>query len=120
MAKILVVDDAQEVLERIERVLTDAGHEVHSVLQGAEVEQRIADLGADLLLLDIHMPELDGLEVCRQLRQTPETAKLPIILISAEDRAQQVKLGKQVGANDCLEKPLDEHKMLAKINRYLA
>lgn len=116
---ILVADDDADTLN----LLTIQLHNHCNIVtadNGSDCIALAKSVLPDLLLLDIHMPDIDGLEVCRQLRQNPETATMPIILISAEDRAQQVKLGKQVGANDCLEKPLDEKKMLSKINRYLA
>ncbi len=116
---ILVADDDSDTLN----LLTIQLHNHCNIVtadNGSDCIALVKSIEPDLLLLDIHMPDIDGLEVCRQLRQDPASATLPIILISAEDRAQQVKLGKQVGANDCLEKPLDERKMLAKINRYLA
>lgn len=115
---ILVADDDSDTLNLLTIQLQDHCNIV-TTDNGSDCVELAKSINPDLLLLDIHMPDIDGLEVCRQLRQNSETSALPIILISAEDRAQQIKLGKQVGANDCLEKPLDERKMLAKINRYL-
>ncbi|MGH1372831.1 MAG: response regulator [Cellvibrionaceae bacterium] len=116
---ILVADDDSDTLNLLAIQLHNHCNIV-TADNGSDCIALAKSVAPDLLLLDIHMPDIDGLEVCRQLRQNAATATLPIILISAEDRAQQVKLGKQVGANDCLEKPLDEAKMLSKINRYLA
>ncbi len=116
---ILVADDDPDTLTLLSAQLQNHCNIV-TADNGSDCIELATSIAPDLVLLDIHMPAIDGLEVCRQLRQHPSTSALPIILISAEDRAQQIKLGKQVGANDCLEKPLDESKMLAKINRYLA
>lgn len=115
---ILVADDDTDTLNLLRLQLHDHCNIV-TAENGAECLELAKSILPDLLLLDIQMPKMDGLEVCRQLRQHAETASVPIILISAQDRAQQIKQGKEVGANDCLEKPLDESKMLAKINRFL-
>ena len=74
----------------------------------------------DVILLDIRLPGIDGLAVCEQLKQISNTASIPIVLISAMHKAEQLRLGKGVGANDCLEKPLDRQRLLHKLNSYLA
>jgi diguanylate cyclase (GGDEF)-like protein len=115
---ILVVDDDPNTLQLLTMQLQEHCHIV-TAENGVDCLELARNVQPDLLLLDIHMPGLNGLEVCRELRRLPQTSGLPIILISAEDRAEQLRLGKQVGANECLEKPLDENKVLAKINRFL-
>ena len=62
---------------------------------------------------------MDGDEACRQLKNNPRTASIPVIFMSVDERQAQIKLGKKVGANDCIQKPLDEDSLLNKINRYL-
>ena len=86
---------------------------------GQECLNTARNILPDLILLDIHMLGMTGDEACRQLKGTPRTASIPVIFISADDRSTQLKLAKQVGANGCMQKPLNEDTLLNKVNHYL-
>ncbi len=115
---VLIVDDDPECLAQISEQLKE-----HCSLLIAHSGEECLDIThnifPDVILLDIHMPGMEGTDVCQQLKQHPATATIPVILMSTEDRKQQVALGKQAGANDCLQKPLNSHLLLAKVNHYL-
>lgn len=118
MAKILVVDDAQEVIDRIERVLTAAGHEVVSVLKGDDVEGRVAEFGADLVLLDIVLPDRDGFQILRSLRRAESTRELPVVLVSSKSEPTDVEWGMMQGATDYLTKPFTADDLVGAVARH--
>ncbi len=119
MAKIVVVDDAKEVVEHIDHILRSAGHEVASFLEGSDVESRIADFGADLVLLDIVMPDRDGFQILRSLRRSEQTRDLPIVLVSSKSEPTDVEWGKMQGATDYLTKPFAGADLLSVVERHL-
>ncbi len=115
---ILVADDDSDTLALVSDLL-ESHCNILTSDNGSECLEIARDVRPDLILMDIHMPEMSGSEVCRQLRANHDTASIPVIFISSDDRREQLRLGKQVGANECLEKPLDEKQLIAKINRFL-
>ncbi len=115
---ILVADDDPDTLTLVTDLL-ESHCNILTSDNGNECLEIARDVRPDLILMDIHMPEMSGSEVCRQLRANNDTASIPVIFISSEERREQLRLGKQVGANECLEKPLDEKQLVAKINRFL-
>jgi diguanylate cyclase (GGDEF)-like protein len=115
---ILVVDDDPITLSLISDLLREHCNIV-TADDGEECLDITRNIYPDLVLLDIHMLGMDGAEACRQLKDNPRTASIPVVFMSADSRDAQLKLGKEVGANDCIEKPLDETTLLNKINRYL-
>ncbi|MCL6416415.1 diguanylate cyclase [Aestuariirhabdus sp. Z084] len=115
---ILVADDDAETLNLLTSQLSSHCNIV-TADNGSDCIALAKSISPDLLLLDIEMPDIDGLEVCRQLRSQPETRSIPILLIAEQENAELEATGKEVGANDYLEKPFDERNLIAKINRYM-
>ncbi|MEJ2415898.1 MAG: diguanylate cyclase [Exilibacterium sp.] len=116
---ILIGDDDPDILSLLSSELQ--GHcQIMTADNGEECIELAQSLQPDLILLDIRMPGMDGLEVCNRLKQISHTAYIPIILISGRDKADLIKAGKEVGANDCIQKPFDRFQLLAKINHYLS
>ena len=115
---ILVADDDPDTLLLLKDQLRDHCNIV-TAASGQECLDLARAIQPDLLLLDIHMPNMSGLEVCEALKESASTASIPIILISGEERSEQLRLGKKVGANECLQKPLHESLLLAKVNHFL-
>lgn len=105
--RILVVDDVKENRELLEGILAGLGHEAELAADGIEALAKLK-LDIDLVLLDIQMPGMDGFEVARRIRQDPEVAHIPIIMVTAltskEDRLRAV----EAGANDFIAKPVDK------------
>jgi two-component system sensor histidine kinase KdpD len=121
---ILVVDDEPAVREALEDLLVGEGYRVHLAESGAEALPKATKIVPDLILLDVMMPDVDGLTVCRDLRADALLAEVPIILItSLADRASRLQ-GFEAGADDYVTKPFDEAELLARVrtttrlNRY--
>ncbi len=119
MAHILVVDDDAPVLRALKRVLESAGYQVSTASDGQEALAMIARARPDLLVLDIIMPRMDGLEVCRRVRADPFVAKLPILFLTAKSRPADVAQGLDAGGDDFLSKPFDVVELPARIRALL-
>ena len=118
--RILVVDDEIYIVHILEFSLTMEGYEVATASDGEEALRKIEEDRPDLVVLDIMMPRLDGYEVCRRLRQSEETATLPVILLSAKGRPVDREVGLEVGADDYIVKPFSPRRLLEKIRELLA
>jgi len=110
--RILVVDDDELILIALNELLTPEGYEVHTVSSGAEALGRIKKYGYDLLVLDIIMPEMDGLELCKRIRQRENCRETPIVFLSAKSRDEDKAKGIDAGANLFLSKPISPDKLL--------
>jgi len=119
MKKILVIDDQTENVFYLQDRLQKEGFTVISANSGRTgIEAAITQL-PDLILLDIMMPEISGLEVCRFLTRDSRTSRIPIILVTAKTSAEDMREGLQSGAVDYIKKPINKIEMLARINSAL-
>ena len=116
---ILVVDDTPANLEVISEALTDAGYEVAAALSGDRALKQIQRRAPDLILLDIQMPGIDGFETCRQLKENPKTAAIPIIFMTALSDANSKVKAFNMGAVDYVTKPFQEQEVLARVGTHL-
>jgi putative two-component system response regulator len=112
---IVVAEDDMATRALLRVVLERAGYEVRQVDNGADALAEIMREPPDVALLDIGMPELDGLEVTRRLRSEPETALLPIILVTARGRLEDKVAGLDAGASDFITKPFEPAELLARV-----
>ncbi len=119
MTRVLLGEDDADVTTLLGMVLENAGYAVDSVRSGAEVLARCADDPPDLLLLDVAMPGLDGIEVLRRLRSSA-APRLPVMLITARARPEDRALGLDAGADDYLVKPFDIDEVLERVDRLRA
>lgn len=119
MTKILVVDDEPDALELIEFNLTNAGFRVITAANGAEALQRARFHLPALILLDVMLPEVDGLEVCKILRRDPTTASIPIIMLTAKAGEIDRVLGLELGADDYVTKPFSPRELLLRVKNLL-
>ena len=108
MSKILVVDDSVENLELLSSELEAWGHDVTRATSGADALELAETLRPDLILLDVTMPEMDGIEVCRRLKSSQELKGIPVILSVTPGADEQVVVGLDAGAQDYIPKPCDE------------
>ena len=116
---ILIVDDTPENLQVLSATLCDRGYKVRGVISG-KMAIRAARSGVpDLILLDIKMPEMDGYEVCRQLKADPKTSEIPVVFISALDEVLDKLTAFQVGGVDYVTKPFHVAEVLARIEHQL-
>jgi two-component system OmpR family response regulator len=113
MPRILVADDEPNIREVISFALERAGFATATARNGAEALQQFRRGPLDLIVLDIGMPEMDGLEVCRQIRKTSE---VPILFLSARDEEIDRVLGLEIGGDDYVTKPFSARELVARVN----
>ncbi len=118
-ARILVVDDVAVNREILKRRLTRRGFEITEASGGQEALDIIEREIVDLVLLDIMMPDVDGLDVVRTVRKTRSTRELPIIMVSAKSFSEDVTQCLELGANDYVTKPVNFEATLGLIHREL-
>ena len=117
--RILIVDDEAINLKLVSRLLEIEGYEVRSARSGEAALRLIEQTPPDLALLDVRMPDMEGYELCRRLRQNPLTAGIPIVMLTAlVDENDRLK-GIEAGADDCLPKPFDVGMLRALLARLL-
>lgn len=116
---VLAVDDEPANLALLRKLLRHAGYAVVEALDGGSALQAVATHRPDLVCLDVMMPDLDGIEVCRRLRSQPQHASLPILLVTALNRPEDKARGLEAGANDFLSKPFDEAELYARLRSLL-
>jgi two-component system response regulator MprA len=117
MAHILVVDDEPAVRRALERALRLDKHEVELAIDGEEALDRLAERPADAVILDVMMPGVDGLEVCRRMRAAGD--KTPVLMLTARDAIDDRVLGLDVGADDYLVKPFALRELQARLRALL-
>ncbi len=119
MAKILIVDDETEFTEMVAFRLAKAGYEVSTAADGEEGLEKVRLGHPDLVLLDIWMPKKDGYQVIQELKQVPETARIPIIFLTASTLPQTLEKIKAAGAADYILKPFDPPALMDKLKAVL-
>jgi adenylate cyclase len=112
--RVLVVDDQPPNIRLLEAILTPRGYDVQAASSGEEALKAIAESHVDLVLLDIVMPGMDGYEVCRRIREQPDTAYLPVVMVTASGDEQKVK-ALEAGADDFVTKPINQSELLARV-----
>ena len=117
--KILIVDDEADVVELIEFNLRSAGYDVVSADDGLAAVKKARESAPDLIVLDLMLPELDGTEVCKQLRRDPVTARIPIIMLTAKAAEIDRVLGLELGADDYVTKPFSPRELVLRIRGLL-
>jgi class 3 adenylate cyclase/CheY-like chemotaxis protein len=111
---VLVVDDQPANIRLLDAILVPRGYEVWTASSGEEALKILAEQDLDLVLLDIVMPGMDGYEVCRRIRERPETAFLPVVMVTASGDEQKVK-ALESGADDFVTKPINQSELLARV-----
>ena len=118
--EILIVDDKPANLRLLSQMLADRGYVVRAVKSGARALESIRATHPNLILLDIKMPGMNGYEVCRQLKELPESRDIPVIFISALNEIQNKVQGFDVGGVDYITKPFQYEEVIARVETHLA
>lgn len=116
---LLVVEDEQDILNLLAYNLENAGYKVHKAGTGSQGVVKAREHLPDLILLDLMLPDFDGMEVCRRLRQDPKTQTIPIIMLTAKSGDEDIVHGLEAGANDYVTKPFSPKVLEARIRNVL-
>ncbi|MBF8221767.1 response regulator transcription factor [Halomonas sp. 328] len=119
MPKVLVVDDEPNIVLSLEFLMQQAGFEVTTAEDGEAALARVTEDPPDLVLLDISLPDLSGFEVLERLRQMPQGASLPIIMLTAHGREVEREKGLALGADDYITKPFSTQALVEKVKGLL-
>ena len=117
--RVLIVEDEPDIRELVVHHLKRDGYQVSAASSGEEALRQVRAGPPDLVLLDLMMPAMDGLEVCRRLRQDPATAALPIVMLTAKGDEVDRVLGLEIGADDYIVKPFSPKELLARVRAVL-
>ncbi len=116
---ILIVDDNSKNIQIVANILKKEGFKVNFARSGKQVLKNIKTNYCDLILLDIMMPEMNGFEVCEQLKQIPLIKDIPVIFVTAKDDIESIKKGFEIGGVDYITKPFIEEELVARVNSVL-
>src|SRR5438128_11751497 len=117
--RILLAEDEKDVAELIRYTLTKEGYDVTLVTNGAEALRQTREIRPDLVLLDLMIPQLNGWEVCRRLKQDPATRAIPVIMVTARVEEGDKVLGFEMGADDYVTKPFSTRELVARVRAVL-
>lgn len=117
--KILIVEDEQDILQLVKHYLEKEGFRPIPAVNGLEALKKVKEEKPDLVVLDLMLPELDGLEICKRLRSVPETAMLPILMLTAKAEESDTIVGLELGADDYVTKPFSPKALVARVKALL-
>ncbi|MBN1675128.1 MAG: response regulator transcription factor [Kiritimatiellae bacterium] len=117
--RILVVEDDEDILELISYNLSRENYSVTKAESGEDALEAVSARAPDLILLDLMLPELDGLEVCRRLKANGRTRPIPIVIVSAKGEEPEVVAGLELGADDYITKPFRPKELVARVRAVL-
>lgn len=119
MTKILVVDDEKNIVELLKMSLESSGYEVIEAYNGMEAITKINNLLPDLILLDLMLPDIDGLQICKMIRLNEDTGNIPVIMITAKSEEDDKIRGLSIGADDYITKPFSLKELEARVETVL-
>lgn len=117
--KILLVDDSEMILQMEQMILQQDRYEVVMARDGHEGVKKALKLKPDLILMDVIMPNLDGFEAVKRLREHPDTRRVPIIMVTSKAEAESMETGYECGCSDYILKPIDSTELVAKVQNLL-
>jgi two-component system alkaline phosphatase synthesis response regulator PhoP len=117
--KILIVEDEQDILQLVKHYLEKEGFRPVTAMSGLEALKKVKEDKPDLVVLDLMLPEMDGLEVCKRLRSVPDTAMLPILMLTAKAEESDTIVGLELGADDYVTKPFSPKALVARVKALL-
>ena len=116
--KVLIVDDAETVV-MMERMILGKDYDLVTARNGLEAVEKAVAEQPDLILLDVMMPLLGGIETCRQLREKAETREIPIIMVSTRSEMESVEASYKSGCSDYVTKPINRLELLSKVKSFI-
>lgn len=119
LPKVLVVDDEQDILELIRHSLAKEGFEVHVAANGAQAIEQARKVKPEIIIMDVMMPVMDGMEACRQLKDNPDTKNIPVIFLTARSEEFAELAGFEAGADDYIAKPVRNRVLLSRVKAIL-
>jgi DNA-binding response OmpR family regulator len=119
MTRVLVVEDDRDIAELVERYLQKAGFATELTASGRDALKVLAERPPDVLILDLMLPHVDGLEICRVARGSPRTAAMPIIMLTARGDESERIVGLEIGADDYMAKPFSPNELVARVRALL-
>lgn len=117
--KILVVDDEENIRELVRYNLDREGYRVTTVGSGEEALQQAGSNVPDLIILDLMLPGIDGLDVCRELKNDPKTTHIPVVMLTVKGEESDIVVGLELGADDYITKPFSPKVLLARLKAVL-
>jgi DNA-binding response OmpR family regulator len=117
--RILIIDDEESIFEVIEGLLLREGYDLTYVSSGKEALNQIEDILPDVILLDLMMPEMDGLETCQHIKANQRWCHIPIIMVTALSSKEDLARSLESGADDFLSKPINSIEMRARVRSML-
>jgi DNA-binding response OmpR family regulator len=119
MSTVLIADDDPDILALVTFKVKQAGYTLITATDGAAALAAARETTPDLVVLDVSMPRMSGLEVCRELRADPATSKVPVLLLTARAQEADIEAGFDVGADDYVVKPFSPRELVARITAIL-
>jgi DNA-binding response OmpR family regulator len=116
---VLIVDDDRNIVVALEFLMRQAGYAVATAADGRQALDYLADRAADLMILDVMMPNLNGFEVCAEVRANPRLAHLPILILTAKGREAEKARGLALGADAYISKPFSTHELVELVRTLL-
>lgn len=117
--RILIVEDTKTIVMVEKLMLAGQDYEIDTAGNGVEGLEKVRSLKPDLVLLDIMMPEMDGIEMCRRLKSDPETRTIPVIMVTTKGEPDKVEQAFVAGCEDYVTKPIDKFELTSKVSKHL-
>lgn len=117
--RILIVDDTPANIQSLSATLKEKGYQISVATNGRQALEVVARVHPDLILLDVMMPEMDGFETCRRLKDSKATSAIPVIFLTARSETTDIVKGFELGAVDYVAKPFNAHELLARVHTHL-
>src|SRR5678810_1264208 len=118
MERVLIVDDDPDIVRLVRYNLSHSGYEVQSAGTGREALELVQKQPPDLVVLDVMLPDVDGLEVCRTLRQQPSSRRIPILMLTARGEEIDRVVGFELGADDYVSKPFSPRELVLRVKSF--
>jgi len=117
--KILIADDNENIRDALTYLLEDEGYELVLAVDGADTIRKVRDLKPDILFLDIMMPEINGYDVCRTIKNDPDMKGTYVIMLTAKGQVAEQERGREVGADEYIVKPFSPMEILSRVKQIL-